>query len=135
MMALKLKLNPLTILVTTLAVFLSACQPAPATPTASMPNPASVYCVENGGQLELRQDSAGGVAGICVFPDGSECDEWAYFRGECAPSGGSSTAAPTPPPLVTEPPAAAARRRLAALPQQRNGLPIRVPPWYSYSGG
>jgi hypothetical protein len=22
---------------------------------------------------------------MCVFPDGSECDEWAYFRGECKP--------------------------------------------------
>ena len=27
--------------------------------------------------------SDGSQNGICVFPDGSECDEWAYFRGEC----------------------------------------------------
>ena len=40
------------------------------------------------------------MAGICVFPDGSECDEWAYYRGECAPTGASPTAAP----LVTVPP-------------------------------
>jgi hypothetical protein len=23
---------------------------------------------------------------MCIFPDGSECDEWAYFRGECGPA-------------------------------------------------
>jgi putative hemolysin len=49
-----------------------------------MPNPASKYCVDQGGKLEIR-DEAGGQAGYCLFPDGSECDEWAYFRGECAP--------------------------------------------------
>lgn len=52
-----------------------------------LPNPASVYCEENGGRLDLRADADGGVRGICVFPDGSECEEWAYFRGECAPGG------------------------------------------------
>jgi len=65
------------------------------TPEANMPNPASVYCEENGGKVELRQDASGGVAGICVFADGSECDEWAYFRGECKP-GGTPAASSTP---------------------------------------
>lgn len=55
------------------------------TPQTNMPNPASVYCEQNGGKLDLRQDASGGVAGTCVFPDGSECDEWAYFRRECKP--------------------------------------------------
>jgi heat shock protein HslJ len=26
-----------------------------------------------------------GAHGVCIFDDGSECEEWAYFRGECAP--------------------------------------------------
>jgi putative hemolysin len=52
---------------------------------ANMPNPASVYCGDHGGKLEIRTDAAGGQAGMCVFPDKSECDEWAYFRGECKP--------------------------------------------------
>jgi inhibitor of cysteine peptidase len=63
-------------------------------PAPNMANPASVFCGENGGTVELRTDAAGGVAGFCVFPDGSECDEWAYFRGECAP--GDSLVTPAP---------------------------------------
>jgi putative hemolysin/Tol biopolymer transport system component len=75
---------------------LAACSPKPASPTAKagMANPASVYCEQKGGKLELRQDASGGVAGICIFPDGSECDEWAYFRGECQPGGSPVTAEP-----------------------------------------
>lgn len=57
----------------------------PAAPEADMPNPASVYCQDHGGRLEMRQDASGGTAGVCVFEDGSACDEWAFFRGECQP--------------------------------------------------
>ena len=46
-------------------------------------NPASVYCIEKGGNLSIRTDETGGQYGICVFPDGSECEEWKFFRGEC----------------------------------------------------
>jgi hypothetical protein len=49
-----------------------------------LPNPASVYCEEQGGTLEIRENQAGQY-GVCIFDDGSECDEWAYYRGECAP--------------------------------------------------
>ncbi len=49
-----------------------------------LPNPASVYCEEQGGTLEMREGE-GGTYGVCRFDDGSECEEWAYFRGECAP--------------------------------------------------
>lgn len=67
--------------------FASACGPNRTSPTPelNMPNPASVNCEQNGGKLELRQDALGGIAGVCVFPDGSECDEWAFFRNECQP--------------------------------------------------
>jgi len=41
-------------------------------------NPASVYCEEQGGTLDLE-------SGMCSFPDGSQCEEWAFFRGECSP--------------------------------------------------
>lgn len=50
-----------------------------------MANPASTYCEENGGTIEMRTDANGGQYGVCVLSDGTECDEWAYFRGECQP--------------------------------------------------
>ena len=49
-------------------------------------NPASVYCEEQGGTLQMRQGD-GGTYGVCVFEDATECEEWAYFRGECEPGG------------------------------------------------
>jgi putative hemolysin len=50
---------------------------------ANMANPASVYCEQNGNKLEIHTAADGSQYGICVFPDGSTCDEWAYYRGEC----------------------------------------------------
>jgi len=55
-------------------------------PQAGMPNPASVYCTQNGNKLEIRTAADGSQNGICVFPDGSTCDEWAYYRGGCGPA-------------------------------------------------
>jgi hypothetical protein len=66
-------------------------------PQAGMPNPASVYCTQQGNKLEIRTADDGSQSGICVFPDGSTCDEWAYFRGECGPAEQKS---PTPPTTV-----------------------------------
>ncbi len=68
------------------ALVLSACAPiTPAAPAANMPNPASVFCADNDGTVDIRKDAQGGEYGVCVFADGSECDEWAFFRGECKP--------------------------------------------------
>ncbi len=68
-------------------LLLSACAPITpaAQPAAAMPNPASVFCADNGGTVDIRKDAQGGEYGMCVFADGSECDEWAFFRGECKP--------------------------------------------------
>jgi putative hemolysin len=49
-------------------------------------NPASEYCEEQGGTVDIRDGETGQI-GYCVFPDGSECEEWAYYRGECEPGG------------------------------------------------
>lgn len=70
-------------------VLVTACssdQTGP-TPSGNLQNPASVYCEQNGGELEFRQDASGGSVGICIFPGGIECEEWAYFRGQCIPTG------------------------------------------------
>lgn len=45
-------------------------------------NPASEYCEEQGGTVDIRDEEDGQV-GYCVFDDGSECEEWSYYRGEC----------------------------------------------------
>ncbi len=58
-------------------------------------NPASSYCEQQGNKVEIKTADDGSQTGDCVFPDGSRCDEWAYFRGECAPaSQGSSMPKP-----------------------------------------
>ena len=79
------------------AILLGSCvvmsTPAPSVPPATatsvpavgMANPASVFCKEKGGQLKIEKDATGGEFGACVFPDGSQCEEWAFFRGECKP--------------------------------------------------
>jgi putative hemolysin len=59
-------------------------------PQANMANPASVYCEQNGNTLEIQTATDGSQSGVCVFPDGSTCDEWAYFRGECGPAANAS---------------------------------------------
>jgi putative hemolysin len=66
-------------------------------PPVNMPNPASVYCEQNGNKLEIHTAADGSQSGVCVFPDGSTCDEWAYFRGEC---GLAAQKSPTPAIVV-----------------------------------
>jgi putative hemolysin len=53
-------------------------------------NPASVYCIEQGGELDIRTDENGGQYGVCVLANGSECEEWKFFRGDCKDSSLSS---------------------------------------------
>jgi len=94
----------------TIFILLTSCaapsQPTPATlptdiPQADMPNPASAYCIEQGFTSEIRTAADGSQVGSCIFPDGSECDEWAYFRGECGTAGQSEpTSSPTEIPTV-----------------------------------
>ena len=66
---------------------------------ANMPNPASLYCEQNGNKLEIQTADDGSQSGVCVFPDGDTCDEWAYYRGECGPAAQKSS---TPAMTVDE---------------------------------
>lgn len=47
--------------------------------TEELANPASEYCVEQGGEVDIV-DGPDGEAGVCVLPDGSRIDEWEYYR-------------------------------------------------------
>ena len=49
---------------------------------SQLPNPASVYCQEQGGTLEHRMVEAG-QKGFCIFDDGSECGQRDFFREDC----------------------------------------------------
>jgi len=51
--------------------------------SVGMPNPAAVYCVFLGYKYETRIAKDGSEYGVCKFPDGSECGDFAFFRGEC----------------------------------------------------
>jgi putative hemolysin len=55
------------------------------TPGAGLANPASTFCVDKGFQLEIRSAADGSQTGYCIFPDGTECEVWAYYRNECGP--------------------------------------------------
>lgn len=57
---------------------------APSTSEAvQLANPASENCEKQGGRLERVKDEHGNEVGYCVFPDGTRCEEWALFRGQC----------------------------------------------------
>lgn len=51
-----------------------------------MPNPASAYCIEQGGRLEIR-DGQDGDTGYCHLPDGRVVEEWELFRSQKQPDG------------------------------------------------
>jgi putative hemolysin len=73
-----------SLIVVAMGLALAACTPGggPAEEPVGLPNPASEYCEGQGYTLEIR-DEEGGQAGYCIFPDGSECEEWAFLHGEC----------------------------------------------------
>jgi putative hemolysin len=56
-------------------------------PAAGIANPASENCVKQGGTVSIQKNSDGSEYGLCIFPDGKQCEEWAMQRGEC-PVGG-----------------------------------------------
>lgn len=61
-----------------------------------MGNPASMHCHEMGGKVNIINDEGDGNGesgrhGMCHLPDGTICEEWSLFRGQCGPdvTGGS----------------------------------------------
>lgn len=48
-------------------------------------NPASQYCLDQGGTLEIVDETAGQV-GYCNLPDGTRIEEWEFFNASQSPS-------------------------------------------------
>ena len=59
----------------------------PTTMSLGMANPASVACGNAGGITEIRKDATGAEYGMCMFANGTSCEEWALFRGEGCKAG------------------------------------------------
>ena len=59
----------------------SDAEPTGTTPVVGLANPASVFCVEQGGTVEIVDETDGQV-GYCNLPDGNRVEEWEYSRSE-----------------------------------------------------
>jgi putative hemolysin len=76
-----------TISMLLLAVAIGGCssevdKPKGEEPVTGLANPASVYCQGLGYEEETRENELGQY-GVCIFPDGSECDTWDFLAGRC----------------------------------------------------
>lgn len=60
-------------------VLCAACGSGGTNAPLSMDNPASQYCAERGGKLEIIEEPAGQV-GMCHLPSGEVIEEWTLFR-------------------------------------------------------
>ena len=58
---------------------IAPCASVLAVTPIGMANPASKYCENRGGRVEMRRTSTG-VAGWCHLPNGTVVDEWKLFR-------------------------------------------------------
>lgn len=47
--------------------------------SVSMANPAAVYCVEQGGDPQLKK-TVDGEVGYCHFADGRVVEQWDFYR-------------------------------------------------------
>lgn len=45
-------------------------------------NPASEYCLQQGWVFEIVSNETD-IYGECTLPDGTKCEEWAFYNGEC----------------------------------------------------
>lgn len=131
------RIIPLTLLLVALVACTSAGdQPDPGpvatdTPQANLPNPASFYCEQQGYRLEIRTATDGSQYGICVFPDGSECEEWAYYRGECLPREDGELYGHSPDSFQNEP--GTAGNSPANLPTAIPIDPAHYQGWWTYT--
>jgi hypothetical protein len=96
--------------------------PTPAATTPGMANPAAVACKDASLTYEIRQNPEGSQYGVCIMADGTVCDEWAYYRGEC------------PAPVVTTTNTGMANPSAVYCEEQNLTYEIRTNPDGSQSG-
>ncbi|OPH38311.1 putative hemolysin [Moraxella lacunata] len=68
--------------ITITALTLTACtttNPAPSH-KVGVANPASEFCVKQGGKSEIRKSADGSEYGVCHLPNGQVVEEWEFFR-------------------------------------------------------
>jgi putative hemolysin len=49
----------------------------------ALSNPATVYCLSRDGEFTMEKTLAGTTEGYCKLDDGTECEVWAMYKGEC----------------------------------------------------
>ncbi|SPO31953.1 uncharacterized protein UTRI_06677_B [Ustilago trichophora] len=67
----------------TLFIFAFCC--ITMTNAVQIANPASEYCIQQGGTLQIVKDAQGNEVGMCKLPDGTVVEEWAFFRSQNDP--------------------------------------------------
>ena len=88
-------------------------------PTVWMPNPASVYCEAQGWTVNSVKDEEGNESGMCKLADGTEVDEWEYYRANHSTEEATWTTAP----LYSEEDLNAAK---AVITETVNGWEVKV---------
>lgn len=64
------------------SILLASCSAESDKPKSlGLSNPASVYCLQVGGKLEIINEDKGQV-GYCTLPNGERIEEWSLYRKE-----------------------------------------------------
>lgn len=65
------------------STILTACNSTPSQNNEKpigMANPASEYCIKQGGKLIPKKDKDGGEYALCQLPNGQTIEEWELYR-------------------------------------------------------
>lgn len=49
----------------------------------ALSNPATVYCLQEGGKFTMKKTLDGSTVGICELASNIQCEEWAFYKGDC----------------------------------------------------
>lgn len=72
----------------------------------ALTNPATVYCLQQGGKFTMRKSLDGSTEGLCTLSDNITCEVWAYYQGDCPAGSKRKTKTATSTPSATTTPVA-----------------------------